>query len=42
MSDGNSNSGPEEAIKEVVGTVTGRDDLVNEGKAAEARQRAFQ
>jgi len=44
MSDGNKNSGPEEGIKgviedakgkakEVAGTVTGRDDLVNEGKA---------
>ena len=57
MSDDNKNSGPEEAIKgvvedvkgkakEVVGTVTGRDDLVNEGKAqqdkADAQRRRRQ
>jgi uncharacterized protein YjbJ (UPF0337 family) len=44
MSDDNKKSGPQEAIKgvvedakgkakEVIGTVTGRNDLVNEGKA---------
>ena len=46
------NSGPEEAIKrvvedakgkakEAVGTVTGRDDLVREGKAQQASMRAL-
>ena len=51
MSDDSKNSGPEEAIKgvvedakgkakEVIGTVTGRNDLVNEGKAQQDKAEA--
>ena len=51
MSDDSENSGPEEAIKgvvedakgkakEVIGTVTGRNDLVNEGKAQQDKAEA--
>ena len=51
MSDNSNNSGPAEAVKgvvedakgkakEVIGTVTGRNDLVNEGKAQQDKAEA--